>query len=160
MEKQSVWNKDRIDLTEKKFADGFILQGIENPFFDINKEGTALRKPNINYEMNEDELIQFMNASMNVAYFAENFCKVKNENSRVELIPLRDYQFDILDMYDKNRFSLLLASRQIGKCVEYNTFIDTPDGKIRIGEIYYNNTPRTIWNWIKHKLYNILLKLD
>jgi hypothetical protein len=160
MEKQSVWNKERIELTEKKFSDGFILQGTENPFYDINKEGTSLRKPNINYEMNDEETLEFINSSIDVTYFAEKFCKVKNENSKVELIPLRDYQFKILEMYDKNRFSLLLASRQIGKCVEYNTLIDTPEGKIRIGDIYYKNTPRTIWNWLKHKLYNLLFILD
>lgn len=50
-------------------------------------------------------------------YFAEKYCKIKREDGSIGPMKLRDYQKDILNLYDKSRFSILMASRQIGKTV-------------------------------------------
>lgn len=50
-------------------------------------------------------------------YFAEKYCKIKREDGSIGPMKLRDYQKDILNLYDKSRFSILMASRQVGKTV-------------------------------------------
>ena len=76
-------------------------------------------------------------------------------------ITLRDYQKDILDLYDKNRFSILVGSRQIGKCNTFLTKIVLKDlGEITIGELYFKELSKirnlNIFEKIKYFLYKLL----
>src|SRR6266403_149032 len=50
-------------------------------------------------------------------YFSEKYCKIKREDGSIGQMKLRDYQKDILNLYDNNRFSILMSSRQSGKTV-------------------------------------------
>jgi hypothetical protein len=87
--------------------------------------------------------------------------EVKTEDGSVGNITLRDYQKDILDLYDKNRFSILVGSRQIGKCNTFLTKIMLKDvGGITIGELYFKELSKirnlTIFEKIKYFLYKLL----
>jgi hypothetical protein len=95
--------------------------------------------------MSLDETKEYIKASKSVIYFAQKYCKVKNEDSKVNLIPLRDYQYDILNNFSNNRFNILMASRQTGKCVTGDTIIN------------YNGTDMMIYELYLSKLENVTI---
>jgi hypothetical protein len=102
-----------------------------------------------------------------VHYFAENYCKIKREDSTIGEIKLRDYQVDMINLFNDNRFSILMASRQTGKCVSMKSFIyiqsDDKIIKLTFGELYYDIIKKhrnlTILENIKYYLYKILSRL-
>jgi hypothetical protein len=60
----------------------------------------------------------------------------------VQQITLRPYQENMLEDFQDNRFVVMLASRQIGKCSLYDTkvTIKYKDGSIKlvsVGNLYY-----------------------
>lgn len=155
-----IWDSDKIDhVTKKIINDGAVIKGEGNPFYEVNKYGVALRKPNLIYNYNSDEYLELAKSKISVIYFAQNYCKVKNENSEIKLIPLRDYQFDILNMYDANRFNILFASRQVGKCVVDANIITSTDNTLSIRDLYLDQNP-TILNRIKKYIYKLIDYLE
>jgi hypothetical protein len=104
---------------------------------------------------------------MDVTHFANNYCKVKVEDGTYKIIKLRDYQYEILEMFDENKFNILMASRQIGKCMEHTTPLVIYDKKLKV---YYNTTffqlffklkeNKTIYDYLKYGLYWTINKLS
>lgn len=157
MAKQVIQTADKVLEATNNYAKGYKIKGDDNPFFDINKFGTSCRKANVNYKMTLEETKEYIRASKSVIYFAQKYCKVKNEESKVELIPLRDYQYDVLNMFANNNRNILMASRQTGKCVTGDTIVNYNGEDIMIYELYYNNIEKpTILDKIKLYLYKII----
>jgi len=77
----------------------------------------GVRKANITFAMNNEELNEYGKCKLSVHYFAQKYCRIKREDGSIGPITLRDYQKDIIDLYCNNRFSILMASRQTGKTV-------------------------------------------
>ena len=80
-----------------------------------NKRG--IRKANLAFGMTQEELTEYAKCKYSVKYFSEAYCKIKKEDGTIGQMTLRDYQKDIIDLYTNNRFSILCASRQVGKTV-------------------------------------------
>ena len=97
---------------------------------------TMTKRDGIVFHLNDNEVMEYIKCSRGIdangdpildksqiivqtgiEYFAEKYCKIKNELGQVNNIRLRDYQNDILNMFIDNRFSILLGSRQIGKTI-------------------------------------------
>jgi len=66
-------------------------------------------------------------------YFAENFFYIIDPDEGKTIIPLFDYQTRLLESFEKNRFNIVLSSRQSGKCFSENTSIKVRNKKT--GEI-------------------------
>lgn len=114
------------------------------PFFegDIN-----YKAPNIMFRMTNEEVDEFEKCMLDANYFVEKYCLFLTDYGRSN-VKLRDYQKDIIesvttDEYDpkldlyipKNRYVIIMASRQIGK---------TASGETKIS---FKTT-----NWFKKKL--------
>ena len=132
------------------------------------KDNFGVRKQGIKFAMTQEELDEYVRCKLSVYYFAENYCKIKLEDGSVGKMTLRDYQKDIIDLYTKNRFSILMASRQIGKCFFFNGKLIVRDVtghqyEINIGSLYYKKLSDirelTFLEKIKLILYNILNKI-
>lgn len=100
-------------------------------------------------------------------YFAEKYCKIKREDGSIGPMKLRDYQKDILDLYDQSRFSILMASRQIGKCFTLDEFCELYDKNInkhytaKMYEIWFKaKEKKKIYDYLKYFLYKFLDKLN
>jgi hypothetical protein len=166
-------NENRNIITTTKIIDivnkeklGIKLKKHEYIWFD-RKYG--VRKSGVVFQRTQEELDEYIKSKMNIHYFAQNYCKVKLDDGKYGLIPLRPEQKEILDLYTKNRYSLLMASRQTGKCVDFNTIctIMSPDGEIfdiSIGELYYNEIKKirklNIYEKIKIFLYKVIKYID
>lgn len=124
----------------------------------------GIRKANLTFAMTDNEFEEYIKCKINIHYFAENYCQIKREDGTVGPMKLRDYQKDIIDLYSKNPRSILMASRQTGKCNSFITNVlvceDNKKLKIPIGMLYYNELMKerklTIIEKIKIFLYKIL----
>jgi len=129
----------------------------------------GIRKKGIKFAMTPSELDEYMRCKLSIYYFAENYCKIKLEDGTVGPMILREYQKDILRLYTENRYSILMASRQVGKCNSFITKVlcKLPDGNIIlkcIGTLYYDELsklrPLTFIEKVKILLYKILEKIN
>jgi len=145
---------------------GKILKRYEKLWFS-NQRG--VRKANAIFAMTDDEFEEYVKCKINIHYFAENYCQIKREDGSIGPMKLRDYQKDIIDLYTKNPRSILMASRQTGKCNSFITSVlyISEDGlaiKIPIGLLYYNELKKerrlTMLEKIKINLYKFLYKMQ
>ena len=155
-----------VNEIEEKENLGKILKRHEKLWF-TNTRG--VRRANLIFAMTDDEFEEYIKCKINIHYFAENYCQIKREDGSIGPMKLRDYQKDIIDLYTKNNRSILMASRQTGKCLIFNTLVTiiSENGqilKMPIGLLYYNEVKKerklSILEKIKIKLYNILYKLQ
>jgi hypothetical protein len=159
-EKRFVFTSKNVEEITNKINDGVVIKRYENPWFE-NQVG--VRRSGITFAWTDEQIQEWVKCSKDIYYFAEKYCKVKTEEGNISHIKLRDYQYNILDLYTKNRFSILMGSRQIGKCVTFNTLVNLESGeKVRIGILYYTiksmERNLTFLEKLKISLYNILFK--
>jgi len=111
-----------VDAITKQIDEGYIPSNAENPYFD---KKVGLRKENVPFALTQMEQEEYIKCKLDVKYFANNYCKVKTEDGTYRIIKLRDYQYEILDMFQNpsNKFNILMASRQIGKTISSSIYI-------------------------------------
>lgn len=106
---------------EKYWAENYILTKRDGIVFTLNdNESLEYIKCKLGVDINDDPFIDPKTQILKmtgIEYFAEQFCKVKNELGQIKNIRLRDYQRDILNMFINNRYSIVMASRQVGKTI-------------------------------------------
>lgn len=161
-EKRFVFTSKNVEEITNKINDGVVIKRYQNPWFE-NQVG--VRRTGITFAWTDEEIQEWVKCAKDIYYFAEKYCKVKTEEGNITNIKLRDYQYNILDLYTKNRFSILMGSRQIGKCVTFNTLVDLESGeKVRIGILYYTiqsmERNLTFLEKVKITLYNILFRFN
>lgn len=154
-----------IDITSRENL-GEKLKNHEKLWFNNMR---LVRKANIPFAMKNTEIQEYMKCKMSVQYFANNYCHIKLEDGSIGQMKLRDYQKDIIDLYSNNRFSILMASRQVGKCNNFNTNVlalneETKElYNIPFYELYYDIVRQvrklTILEKIKICLYRTYMKL-
>ncbi|MDY0268804.1 hypothetical protein [Trichloromonas sp.] len=125
----------------------------------------GVRRANLKFAHTKKELEEYTKCKMDIHYFADNYCQIKREDGTIGPMKLRDYQKDILDLYANNRYSILMASRQMGKCNSLisKVLVKDNNGKefnITIGELYYTYIQQerklTLIEILKLFLYKIL----
>lgn len=86
-----------------------------NPFY--NNDSTLIAA-DINFGLTQEEAIDKARVIEDIFYFATTHAKVKTESGEIERISnLRDYQKNLIHHFRDHKFNVVLASRQIGKCV-------------------------------------------
>ncbi len=118
-EELEIWSTKKVDQLMSLIETGGRIKGISLPFHDGNPQW---RKGNIVFNYTPDELEEIKKCASDITYFAENYCTVMTDDG-LQQIKLRDYQFDMLRHFVKHRFTVTLASRQIGKCFLHATSI-------------------------------------
>lgn len=164
-ERQMIFTSKLVDEATDKINDGIVIKRYQNPWL---KGEVGLRRSGVTFKMTPEEQEEYVKCALDIHHFTEKYCKVKTEDGSVGSIKLRDYQEDILDNFVNNRFNILMASRQVGKCFSYNTILSMEkDGyqyDIRIGKLYYSMISKvrklTILEKIKIRLYDYLYKLE
>jgi len=161
----NVWSTRKVNELKEKENKGIKLHLNEKIWFD-NKVG--IRKAGIKFAMTKKELEEYAKCKMDIHYFANNYCKIKLEDGSIGPMELRDYQKDIIDLF-QNKRSILMASRQTGKCSSPLTaiiFVDENDNEIYVPffEIYYNEIRKTrkltILETIKLYLFRLYKKIE
>jgi hypothetical protein len=166
--------QENIVLTTKKVDQiihnenmGIKLKKHEKLWFTNIK---GVRKANIPFALDDEEMKEYLKCKMSVHYFAQKYCQIKREDGSIGPMVLRDYQKDIIDLYTQNRFSILMASRQTGKCNSFSTSVlildeETKDiFSVPFYELYYDVVRQerklTFLEKMKIFLYRIYMKID
>ena len=119
-ERQMVFTTKLVDEATDKINDGIVVKRYQNPWL---KSEVGLRRAGVSFRMTADEQQEYVRCALDVHYFVEKYCKVKREDGSVGSIKLRDYQKEMLDSFVNNRFSILMASRQVGKTISSSIFM-------------------------------------
>jgi len=115
-----VWSTAKIDqLSEIIESGGKLPRGVKKPFYDGNPQW---RLGNTVFNYTDMELDEIKKCAKDITYFAQHYCTVMTDEG-LQRINLRDYQVDMLKHFVANRFSVCLASRQIGKTICSAIFI-------------------------------------
>ena len=99
---------------------------------------------NEEYEWSEETLAEFKKCKDDVMYFAENYFYIVTADYGKQKIALHDVQKDAIQAIIDNRYTIIRASRQIGKALALDTPIPTPNGwttmgKIRVGDKVFDD---------------------
>lgn len=113
-DRKFIFTTKIVEEITNNINDGVIVKRFQNPWFQ-NEVG--VRRSGITFMMTNEEISEYIKCKLDIQYFAEKYCRIKTEDGSVQNIKLRDYQRDILDLYNNNRFSILCGSRQIGKTI-------------------------------------------
>lgn len=73
----------------------------------------GVRKPGVVYKMNYKELSEFALCYNYPIYFIEKYCMTMTPNG-FEYVTLRDYQKEVIQSFQDNRFNIIMNSRQTG----------------------------------------------
>lgn len=161
-EKQMIFTSKIVDEMTNKINDGIQIKRFENPWL---KGEVGIRRTGLAFKMTNDEQQEYVRCALDIHYFVEKYCKVKREDGTTGHITLRDYQSDILDDFVDNRFNILMASRQVGKCF---SLIDTvlvynkeEAIEIPLYRLYFKyKKNKTIYDRIKYGLYYMIDSLS
>lgn len=152
-----AWSTEKVNQVIKEYQDGFIeLSRIKNSPFLQND--ITFRKPRITFEYTREEMDELRKCAADPIYFADKFCKLKT-GTGYESIKLRDYQQGLLEGFIKHPQCIVLASRQIGKCLIFNELAESNNKKIRLGEMP-TKLKINILVRIRNFLYRIYEKLS
>ena len=83
----------------------------------------GVRKGGISFAMTKAEREEYIKCKLSVFYFAQKYCKIKREDGTIGEITLRRYQKEIIKLFNDNRYSILMASRQTGKTISAAIYI-------------------------------------
>ena len=119
-EKQMIFTTILVDEATDKINDGIVIKRYQNPWL---KSEVGLRRAGVSFRMTAHEQSEYVKCALDIHYFTEKYCKVKTEDGSIDNILLRDYQKEMLDSFVNNRFSILMASRQIGKTISSSIFM-------------------------------------
>ena len=97
------------------------------------KGNQQLKRNHVALEFSKEEIEDYIKSSKDIVYFTEKFIKIVHPDSGLIPLNLHDYQKDMLIHLNENRNSVLLASRQVGKCFSGDININVRNKKT--GEI-------------------------
>jgi hypothetical protein len=120
MEKQMVFTTKLVNEATDKINDGIVIKRYQNPWL---KSEVGLRRQGVTFKMTSDEQQEYVRCAVDINHFVEKYCKVKREDGSIGSIFLRDYQKEILNNFVNSRFTILMASRQVGKTISAAIFM-------------------------------------
>jgi len=166
-EKRIVFTTEKVKSINKQLSDGYQIPREMNPWWSGE---VGVRKSGLTFSFTKEELDEYWKCAVDIHHFAETYCKIKTEDGSVKNIRLRDYQKDILDLYDENRFSILMASRQVGKCFSFRTNVLcrftltnglTKDVELPIYKLFhYAKKKKKFIDYLKYSIYWLIDKLE
>lgn len=107
--KRVIWNTEAINTAIKGLCEGRKL--VANPFYENQ---TKLLKGDLVFKRSQKEIEEWKHCAEDIIYFVNTYCKLMTPQG-IKNIELRDYQEKYLKHLVKNRLSIYLAARQVGK---------------------------------------------
>ena len=125
-----IWTSKSVEETIEKMR-----FNIPTSTACFHERDTDLKAANIAFRFTEWEEQEFVKCSTDIVYFVENYCKFLTDRG-MDLVQLREFQRDILDTLGEEEYLediddfapivrdyILMASRQSGKCLSFNTLV-------------------------------------
>jgi hypothetical protein len=109
-----------------------------------------VKRDGVQQNFTAKEIEEYKKCMVDPAYFARTYCKIINVDKGLVPFNLYSYQEKMFKQFNENRFNIVLACRQSGKCGHINTSIKVRNkitGKIEeitLGELYDRTRNKTI----------------
>ncbi len=161
-ERQMVFTTSIVNEATDKINDGVVLKRYQNPWL---KGEIGIKRSGLSFRMSPEEQAEYVRCAIDIQYFTEQYCKTKREDGSVGPIKLRDYQEEILENFVNNRFNILMASRQVGKCNSLITKVLCEienNGEIKEIELpmykllFIYKSDKKIYDYLKYSIYTII----
>ena len=166
MQESNVMTTKKVEEIQEKEKYALKLKRTEILWHSRNR---GVRKGGVSFAMTKAEREEYIKCKLSVFYFAQKYCKIKREDGTIGEITLRRYQKEIIKLFNDNRYSILMASRQTGKCSSPFTTVSILDEitndihDIPFYDIYYQliKSERKLLpiEKIKYFLYNLYSKI-
>ena len=78
---------------------------------------SGIKRANRDSEFTPEQIMELAKCQKDPVYFIRNYVKVQHPTKGGVPFDLYDYQLEIIDSVHNNKDSIILASRQLGKCV-------------------------------------------
>ena len=78
---------------------------------------TQIKRVGVETKYTEEELAEYLKCSQDPCHFIEQYTQIISLDEGMVPFKLRGYQDKLIQHYDSNRFSVVLASRQSGKSI-------------------------------------------
>lgn len=161
-EESFAWTTEKVEQLMLAIEEGYKPKSV--PFYEGNSN---LKKGNVVFDYTAHELKEIKRCATDIVYFANTYCTVMTDHG-LKTIKLRSYQEEMLRQFQKERFNICLAARQIGKCALSSTEIlimkDGKGFKTTIGRLYFESLKLTrkltLVESTKFFLWKIYDKLD
>lgn len=88
-----------------------------------NRKNPYLKKANEQLEYSPEQIQELARCMKDPEYFIHNYCQIQTATQGSIPFHLRPYQQRIVNTLANNRLAIVLASRQVGKCVTGDTII-------------------------------------
>lgn len=111
------WTSEKVEQLMLALEEGYKPKS--TPFYEGNPN---LRRGNVVFNYTPHELREIKKCATDIVYFANTYCTVMTDFG-LQTIKLRGYQEEMLRQFQKERFNVCLASRQIGKTICSSIFI-------------------------------------
>lgn len=98
-----------------------------------------VKEPGLKLEYTKEEINELFKCKNDFFYFSK-YIKIMTEEGKKEF-KLYPFQEEMIEMFEENRFNIILSSRQSGKCVDYDTIIEVKYKE----EIFKIKIRRTFW---------------
>lgn len=101
-----------------------------------------IKADGVQQNFTQHEVQEYIRCSNDVEYFCKNYVKVISLDHGLVPFELRGYQSELVKCYSENSHSIVLSSRQSGKCHNINTLVTIRNKKtneietITMGELY------------------------
>lgn len=89
----------------------------------MSRKRPGLKSPHMPIEYTKDIIEELKRCATDPIYFMKNYVFIRHPKKGKIKFGLYDYQEDLVNTYHKNRFSIILASRQVGKCLSQSTIV-------------------------------------
>lgn len=120
-QKRVVFTTELIEKVTQDINNGIVYKGANNPWY--NSKEIGVRREGVVFRASEEETAEYLKCAVDVKYFSETYCKVKREDGTIGNITLRDYQEEMLESMDVNRYNIFMCSRQMGKTISSSIYI-------------------------------------
>jgi len=112
-----IWTTIKVNKVLEAMEDGYVAA--DHPFYEGNPN---FKKGNLVFEYTNEEFDELKKCAKDIVYFANKYCTVMTDEG-YQKIKLRDYQEGVLKSYQKNRWNIFMAARQIGKTITSAIFL-------------------------------------
>ena len=82
-----------------------------------------VKRVGVQSEWTEEQILEYKKCMESPIHFIENYVKIISLDEGLINFKLYDYQKDLIDHFDENRFSVVLACRQSGKSITACAFL-------------------------------------
>lgn len=117
---------------KKKATSTFKIKPVNEKFYLKNPR---LKAVGVTYQFTQEQVNEWVKCSQDPVYFIKKYCKIIHVDRGMIDFEMFEYQEEIIDIYKSERKVIVRLPRQMGKALDVQTPILTPNGFVKLKDI-------------------------